>query len=108
MLKQQRLLEKAASLSSSPINLLQAIAAKALNFKLKKTGDLEDNSAEPEDMEMERAGTNSQERTEGLRKPRKLSSKTDELFNFSFFAFNQFREISHLFNSSNLYNLKKK
>ena len=36
MLRQQRLLEKAASLSSSPINLLQAIAAKALNFKLRK------------------------------------------------------------------------
>ncbi len=86
MLKQQRLLEKAASLSSSPINLLQAIAAKALNFKLKKTGDLEDNSAGPEDMEME-----------GLRKPRKLSSKTDELFDISFFGFNQLRELSQLF-----------
>lgn len=46
MLKQQRLLEKAASLSSSPINLLQAIAAKALNFKLKNsTGQVKDESA---------------------------------------------------------------
>jgi len=47
---------------------------------------LEDNSAGPEDMEME-----------GLRKPRKLSSKTDELFDISFFAFNQFRELLQLF-----------
>ena len=37
LLKQQQLLEKAANLSSSPINLLQSIAAKALNFKLKNS-----------------------------------------------------------------------
>lgn len=30
-------MEKAASLSSSPINIIQAIAAKALNFKLKNS-----------------------------------------------------------------------
>ena len=35
--RQQRLLEKVANLGSSPINVIQAIAAKALNFKLKNS-----------------------------------------------------------------------
>ncbi len=36
-IRRELLLEKAANLGSSPITLLQAIAAKALNFKLKKS-----------------------------------------------------------------------
>lgn len=35
--RQQRLLEKVSNLGSSPINVIQAIAAKALNFKLKNS-----------------------------------------------------------------------
>lgn len=35
--RQQKLLEKVANLGSSPINVIQAIAAKALNFKLKNS-----------------------------------------------------------------------
>ena len=38
--RQQHLLDKVASLGSSPINVIQAIAAKALNFKLKKSAPL--------------------------------------------------------------------
>lgn len=37
VIRQQRLLEKVANLGSSPINVIQAIAAKALNFKLKNS-----------------------------------------------------------------------
>ena len=37
MIRQQRLLEKVAILGSSPINVIQSIAAKALNFKLKNS-----------------------------------------------------------------------
>jgi hypothetical protein len=36
-MRQQRLLEKVANISSSPINVLQSIAAKALNFKIKNS-----------------------------------------------------------------------
>ena len=37
LIRQQRLLERVANIGSSPINVLQAIAAKALNFKLKNS-----------------------------------------------------------------------
>ena len=37
VMREQRLLEKVANLGSSPINVIQAIAAKALNFKLKNS-----------------------------------------------------------------------
>ena len=37
MQRQQRLLDKVANLGSSPINVIQSIAAKALNFKLRNS-----------------------------------------------------------------------
>ncbi len=74
LLKQQRLLEKAASLSSSPINLLQAIAAKALNFKLKKSGDLQEYVAESNNMKSTCRNFDKKHKSERSRKPR-LSSK---------------------------------
>ena len=49
MQRQQRLLDKVANLGSSPINVIQSIAAKALNFKLRNSAtfvqEAQDNKA---------------------------------------------------------------
>ena len=53
-IRQRRLLEKVANLGSSPINVIQAIAAKALNFKLKNAIPFEE-LAEQQQQQMDAA-----------------------------------------------------